>query len=301
MLELARVGKAFGDRRALDDVSLAVERGEMLALLGHNGAGKSTLFGLVLGLLRLDAGDVRVRGVSVAREPRRARIGVGSMLAPAFYEYLSGRDNLRAFTSYSGPIAPAEAAAAIRFVGLDDRIDDRVRTYSHGMRRRLALALALLPRPDLLLLDEWEAGLDPEGTDAMRALIVRINREHGTTVVVSSHRPAAVHAMCARVAILRQGRLVFDGRWDDLDGPAARVRLGLDDWERAAPVLARLGAARDGDGVVALAATTDPADLVAALVEAGVRVGMVEPVRRSPDDRYLRALTGDGIPGRSRP
>ncbi|HEY2387760.1 MAG TPA: ABC transporter ATP-binding protein [Candidatus Binatia bacterium] len=294
MLQLDRVSKAFGARLALDAVSFGVRRGEILALLGHNGAGKSTLFASILGLVRLSGGDVLVDGVSVRRAGRRARSRVGSVLAPAFYEYLSGWDNLRILTSYSAPVTEAEMGATVRFVGLAERIDDRVRVYSHGMRRRLALAQALLPRPGLLLVDEWEAGLDPEGVHEMRELILRLNREHGTTVVVSSHSPAGVERMCDRLAILREGRLVFHGGWSDLDGRRAGVRLDLDDWARARPALEAAGAEVGSDGVVMPGPAGDVADLVAALVRAGVRVRAVEPVRGTPDERYLHALAAAG-------
>ncbi len=275
---------------ALDAVSFDVARGEMLALLGPNGAGKSTLFALLLGLRRLTDGDIAVGGISVRDRPRDARRGVGSVLAPAFYEYLSGWDNLRILCGYSAPVAPVEMAAVVRHVGLADRIHDRVRVYSHGMRRRLALAQALLPRPAVLLLDEWEAGLDPEAIRDLRTLLVGLNRAHGMTIVVSSHQPRGLDDMCDRVAILRQGRLVFVGPWHDLDGGAPAVRLTVDDWPRATPVLRGLGAEVGGDGVVALARGSTVADLVAALVHAGVGVQGAAPVRRTPDELYLAAL-----------
>jgi ABC-2 type transport system ATP-binding protein len=290
MIRVDRVSKAFGARLALDSVSLAVQRGEVLALLGHNGAGKSTLFALILGLLQLTSGDISVHGTSVRRHPRRARRGIGSVLAPAFYEYLSGWDNLRVLTSYSGPVADADMVAVVHSVGLGDRIHDRVCVYSHGMRRRLALAQALLPRPDVLLLDEWETGLDPEGMRELQALVLRLNRDEGMTVVVSSHQPAGVVPVADRVAILRQGRLIFAGRWTDLDGGVSAVRLDLDDWARAAPALERLGAKIGVDHVVALAPSCNVADVVAALVRVDVRVRAVEPIGGTAEDRYLRAL-----------
>jgi ABC-2 type transport system ATP-binding protein len=292
MLAIDRVSKAFGTRLALDGVTFEVRRGEILALLGHNGAGKTTLFGLVLGLLHLTGGDITVDGVSVRSHPRAARRRIGSVLAPAFYEYLSGWDNLRVFTSYSAPVAPKEMTAAVRFVGLADRIHDRVGIYSHGMRRRLALAQALLPRPDLLLLDEWETGLDPEGLRDMRELILRLNREHGITIALSSHQPSGVDAMCERVAILRQGRLVFIGPWHDLDTGRPAVRVGVDDWTRATAVFRTLGAEVHADRLVTLAPGCAIADLVAALVHAELRVESVEPVRRSAEERYLGAMGG---------
>lgn len=302
MIEFDRASKAFGDRLALDAVSFDVRRGEVVALLGHNGAGKSTLFALALGLRRLTAGDVRIGGVSVRRHARRARRAVGSVLAPAFYEYLSGWDNLRLLASYSGAQRAIDLESAVRFVELEDRIHDRVAVYSHGMRRRLALAQALLPRPDVLLLDEWEAGLDPEGVAAMRALILRLNREHSMTILLSSHQPGGVDAMCDRVVILRHGRVVFAGRWDELDDGAPAVRLTVDDWPRVLPIVRGLGGEVYADRVVVPPAGGDVADLVAALVRAGVRVRAVEPVRRSAEDRYLLALqrSEPGVPADSR-
>lgn len=296
MIAFDGVVKTFGERRALDGVSFEVRRGEILGLLGHNGAGKSTLFGVTLGLLHLSGGDILVDGVSVRRAARRARANVGSVLAPAFYEYLSGRDNLRMLASYSERrVAAAEIDGVVARVGLTERIDDRVGRYSHGMRRRLALAQALLPRPELLLLDEWEAGLDPEGVIEMRELVVRLNREHGTTVVMSSHQPAAMHGMGERLAILREGRLVFHGAWSDLEYGAPTVVLDVDDWHRAGPVLDRLGARRGAGDHVTMTPGADVADVVAALVRAGVRVRGVRSAESSPESLVARVLA------RSRP
>lgn len=291
MIAFDGVVKTFGERRALDGVSFEVRRGEILGLLGHNGAGKSTLFGVTLGLLHLSGGDILVDGVSVRRDARRARANVGSVLAPAFYEYLSGRDNLRLLASYSERrVAAAEIDAVVALVGLGERIDERVRRYSHGMRRRLALAQALLPRPELLLLDEWEAGLDPEGVIEMRELVVRLNREHGMTVVMSSHQPAAMHGMGERLAILREGRLVFLGAWTELEDGAPTFVLEVDDWLRAGTVLDALGARRGAGDHVTMAPGSDVADMVAALVRTGVRVRGVRSASSSADALVARVL-----------
>ena len=288
MIAFDRVSKAFGKRRALDAVSLEVRHGEILALLGHNGAGKSTLFALALGLLRMTGGDIVVREVSVRRDPRRAREGIGSVLAPAFYGYLSGWDNLRALTCYSGDVSPAEISAVVDLVGLDDRIHDRVREYSHGMRRRLALAQALLPRPQLLLLDEWETGLDPEGTHAMEQVIRDLNREHGVTVIVASHQLAGARRLADRCAILREGRLVFSGGWEEIDHGPVTVRLELDDWTQAASVLDAARARILGDGLVELGSGSSVPEVVAALAQASVGVHAVERQRLTLDDYYRR-------------
>lgn len=300
MIRLDRVSKRFGRHVALDDVTLEITRGEIFGLLGPNGAGKSTTFGLLLTHLALTSGDIFIRGRSLRSEGWRVLRGVGAVLErPAFYDYLSGWENLRLLASYSGSVTHVELEEAVRMVGLASRIHDPVRAYSAGMRRRLALAQALVPTPDLLLLDEPTEGLDAAGIEDLRALIVRLNREHGVTVVLSSHLLSEVERTCERVAILQRGRLTFAGRWQDLDR-GTHLRLEVDDGERAARVLVatapgvateRAAPRADGYAVVdaLLPDGVDPADLVTALVTAGVRVRRIEPARPTLAEVYLRA------------
>jgi len=193
-------------------------------------------------------------------------------------------------TGYSARLDDAEIMETVRFVGLEERIGDPVRVYSHGMRQRLALAQALLPRPDLVLLDEPAEGLDPEGIHEMRELILRLNRERGMTVVLSSHLLSEVEQMCDRIAILNQGRMIFQGRWGDLGAREAGFRLEVDDWKKALPVIEMCGAKIVAEETLALKPDGDIADLVAALVQAGVRVRAVQPVRRSLEELYLGAV-----------
>jgi len=282
------ISKRFGAHHALDGVSFAVRRGEILVIAGHNGAGKSTLLALAVGLLRPTRGDVLIRGISVRRKPAPARQGVGCMLATAFHDHLSGRDNLRLLTTYSGRVSDSEIDATVAVVGLEERIYDRVRTYSHGMRGRLALAQALLPLPDVLLLDEPEEGLDPDATGDLRRTILRINRERGVTVVLASHQLGGADQVCDRMALLERGRLTFFGGWSDVDARPT-LRLEVDDWEKARPILDRAGASIVSEGLVRLELTGDGAALVAALVHAGVRVRAAEPSRRTAAELYARA------------
>ena len=278
---------------------MEIGTGEIFGLLGHNGAGKSTTFGLLLGHLHPSGGEAFVNGVSVQRDRSRALARVGAIFeTPAFYDYLSGWRNLRMFTALSGRVPPAELEEAVRFVGLEKRIHDPVRVYSHGMRQRLALAQALLPSPELILLDEPAEGLDPEGIHEMRELILRLNRERGLTVVLSSHLLAEVEQTCSRVAILNQGRLVFQGHWQDLASDEARYRLELDDWPRAAPLIAACGGRlveAAGERRVTLPPDRDVADLVAALVRAGLRVRAVELIRQNLEEIYLQTIHAPGL------
>ena len=298
MIRLDRISKSFGGKVALEPLSLEIQAGEVFGLLGHNGAGKSTTFGLLLGHLHPTGGEAFVHGHSVQRDRPRALARVGAIFeTPSFYDYLSGWRNLRMFTALSGDVPRAELEAAVRYVGLEKRIGDPVRVYSHGMRQRLALAQALLPAPDLILLDEPAEGLDPEGIHEMRALILRLNRERGLTVVLSSHLLAEVEQTCGRVAILNRGRLVFQGRWQDLASDQTRYRLELDDWTRAAPIVAGFGPLTEtaGERFLSLPPDRDMADLVAALVRAEVRVRAVEPLRQTLEQIYLQTIQAPGL------
>ena len=305
MIRLDRLTKRFGAKTALEPLSLEIARGEVFGLLGHNGAGKSTTFGLLLGHLHPSGGEAFVNGVSVQRDRPRALARVGAIFeTPGFYDYLSGWRNLRMFTALSGRVPQAEMEEAVRFVGLEGRIHDPVRVYSHGMRQRLALAQALLPSPELILLDEPAEGLDPEGIREMRELILRLNHERGLTVVLSSHLLAEVEQTCSRVAVLNQGRLIFQGQWQDLATKEARYRLELDDWTRADGIIAGCGGLPGeaaGERRVTLPPGRDVADLVAALVHAGIRVRGVEPIRQSLEEIYLQLIHPLGAPASATP
>ena len=293
MIRLEHLSKTFKKRVALEDLSLEIRPGEIFGLLGHNGAGKSTTLGMILGQIYPTSGEAFIRGVSVQQNSQTALDKVGAIFEePAFHDYLSGWDNLRILTSYSARLPDEELREAVRFTGLEKRIHDPVWVYSHGMRQRLALAQALLPRPDLILLDEPAEGLDPEGIYEMRKLIVRLNREQGMTVVLSSHLLAEVEQLCDRVAILNQGRLIFEGRWNELTAdPSPAHRLEVDDWKKAAVILKKLRVSRPTSDTISLAPGGDMADVVSALVKGGVRIRAIEPLRRNLEDIYLKAIS----------
>ena len=214
MIRLENLTKRFGRRLAVDNLSLDIAPGSLYGLLGHNGAGKSTAIGMMLGQVIPDAGRVLLDGHDVRLDRAAALRRVGAIFeTPSFYDYLSGRRNLEILCSYSAPTTPDEQQRVIEHVRLEKRIDDPVRVYSHGMRQRLALAQALLPRPALLILDEPSEGLDPEGIYEMRELIRRLHRDLQLTVLICSHLLAEEEQICPQVAIMRKGRLLFHGDW----------------------------------------------------------------------------------------
>ena len=214
MIAFTGVSKKFGKHWAVQGVDWTIPRGSVWGLLGHNGAGKSTLIGMLLGHVRPTAGQISINGYNVRRHRSQALRRVGAIFeTPTFYPYLSGLTNLRIFCEYSAIPSPDRLAAIIRFVHLEDSIQNPVDTYSHGMRQRLALAQALLPEPELLILDEPMNGLDPEGAYQMRQLIGRLNHEWGLTILLATHGLHEIQELCASVAVLQQGKLIFQGAW----------------------------------------------------------------------------------------
>jgi ABC-2 type transport system ATP-binding protein len=293
MIRFDSICKKFRGRPAVADVSFEVARGEIFGLLGHNGAGKSTTFGIALGHVHADSGRVTVNGhdVSTARPLALARVGA-IFETPAFYDYLSGWRNLRFFVSLGGEVSRQRMEEVVRLVRLEERIHDPVRAYSHGMRQRLALAQALLPDPELILLDEPTEGLDPAGIHEMRELILKLRAEHGMTVILSSHILHEVEQLCDRVAILHRGTLAYCGRWQDAGPGGTRWKIETREIEKCAAVLKELQLEVLPDGTFVLPGTLDSATVLSALVAAGVRVGEFRRLVRTLEDFYLERTGG---------
>jgi ABC-2 type transport system ATP-binding protein len=231
--------KRYGAQPALQGLDLSVPRGVVYGFLGPNGAGKTTALRLLVGLLRPDAGEIHLFGQPFAGRDRHRLFGVGSLIEqPAFYPYLSGRDNLRTFAAAGPPTHVRRVDEVLSYVGLSGRARDKVKTYSLGMRQRLGIAVALLSDPQLLLLDEPANGLDPAGIVAMRELL-RFLTNNGKTVLVSSHILPEVQQLADVVGIIDQGRLVREGTLGQLlaEGAKVRVRVAPADISRALAVL----------------------------------------------------------------
>lgn len=208
VLSTQHLSKRYGTRLVVDDLNLAIHRGEIFGFLGPNGAGKTTTIRMALGLITPTAGNVAILGQDVRLHRAHILPRVGALIeTPALYLYMSGRDNLRAVGSVLGSVPEKRIDAVLELVGLQKRQKDRVRTYSLGMKQRLGVAIALLQDPDLLVLDEPANGLDPAGIVEMRDLMHRLVAE-GKTVFISSHLLTEVQQICTRVAIINLGKLV---------------------------------------------------------------------------------------------
>jgi ABC-type multidrug transport system ATPase subunit len=215
VIETHGLSKRYGDRVAVDRVSLQVRRGEVYGFLGPNGAGKTTTLRMLVGLIRPSAGSATVVGRRPGHPAGLARIG-SLIEAPAFYPYLSGRDNLRALARRAA-VPAGRVDAVLDEVELSDRAGDKFSTYSLGMKQRLGVAAALLKDPELLILDEPTNGLDPQGIRDMRELL-RALGAGDRTVLLSSHLLGEVQQVCDRVGVISEGQLISQSTVGELRG-----------------------------------------------------------------------------------
>jgi ABC-2 type transport system ATP-binding protein len=305
VIETRGLVKRFADANAVDGIDLAVPAGGVYGFLGPNGAGKTTTIRILAGLLWPTRGSSRIFGETVAPgAPVLQR--VGSLIErPAFYPYLSAIENLGVFGTAHGldrDVLAGRAAEALERVGLAAVARRKAGGFSTGMRQRLALATALIGRPELVILDEPTNGLDPNGVVDVRELIASLAAD-GTTVFLSSHVLPEVEQLCDRVAILRAGKIVAEGPTADLLAVGERLFVRFDTAEQAAAALAILGSgavlagtpSRPGTAVLADVPAAEGSTINRALAEAGLYPAELT-VRRQSLEAVFRELTSDHDP-----
>ena len=258
------------------DLDLNVPEGSIYGFLGPNGAGKTTTIRLLLDLLRPDTGQISLFGQPLSRRSRQGLAMVGALVeSPSLYGHLSGRQNLEV-TRRLLDVPRARIDAALKRVGLSDSADRRVREYSLGMRQRLAIALALLGEPRLLILDEPSNGLDPAGILEMRQLLRRLASEDGITVFISSHLLGEIEQVASHVGVLQAGRLRFEGRLEELRGRVKpRLMIRCDNMIRANDLLIAAGesvAWGDGEALVVSLGLRSEAQINRFLLDHGIEV-----------------------------
>jgi len=301
VVETRGLTKRFGERIAVDSVDLQVPRGSAFGYLGPNGAGKTTLIRMLLGLTRATAGEMRVLGKPVPAQRAEALQRVGAIVEePRFHNHLTGRENLWIVAAAREPAAHARIDGALARVGLADRADERVRSYSQGMRQRLGVARCLLADPELLILDEPTNGLDPAGIQEFRAFVRELVAE-GRTVLLSSHLLGEVERICDAVAIVDKGRVVAQGSIAELAArEASSILVGCNDAARARELIVSLGQVTrvepDGDALRVVlgqdgALEASAAEINRLLVGAGLAVHRLEPQHASLEQTFLDITT----------
>jgi ABC-2 type transport system ATP-binding protein len=301
IIEARRLSRTFGGRSVLTDVSFSVGRGEVFGYLGPNGAGKTTTMRILLGLVHPTAGEATVFGKPLGnRGDLRRRVGV-LLDNPGLFDRLSAAENLDYYARLNGVADSRDRVDEIlRFVGLHERKDDAVGTYSTGMKRKLGLARAIIHRPEVLFLDEPTSGLDPEAQRMVRDLILRLSAEEGITVFLSSHHLDEVERVCTKVAILDRGVILANDTVAALRGGSGRgeVVITLADpgaGPQAVRILSALpdvaGATHEGDRLTAALTGQQAAPLITALVRAGIAVEEARRTSRSLEEIYLDVVS----------
>jgi ABC-2 type transport system ATP-binding protein len=297
VLQTQHLSKQYGKRLAVDNLNLAVRRGDILGFLGPNGAGKTTTIRMLLGLITPTAGSVEILGQDLARQRAQLLPRVGALIeTPALYLYMSGRDNLRAVGSVLGGVPQGRIDEVLELVGLRIRQRDRVKTYSLGMKQRLGVAMALLQDPDMLILDEPANGLDPAGIVEMRDLMQRLSAT-GKTVLISSHLLAEVQQICTRVAIINLGKLVTETSVEELTHGHGEYSVKLERGQEALAVVraqawghnARIGT----DGALITSAPEGRGrELNLFLVNAGFVPDTLTPATQDLEQIFLQLTNG---------
>ncbi|GAB1430431.1 ATP-binding cassette domain-containing protein [Ignavibacteria bacterium] len=244
IIEVRGLTKHFGTTTAVDNLDLTVRRGDIYGFLGPNGAGKSTTIRMMLSLIRPTAGEIRIFGLSLAENRSDVLRRVGAIVEkPDCYLYLTARRNLDILGRLAGAdVSRRTIDATLDRVGLLERADDKVKTYSYGMKQRLGIAQALLHNPDLIILDEPVNGLDPQGVREIRSLILELAQENRKTVFLSSHILAEVEMTANRMAIIANGHTVVEGGVKELlDEGTLQVSIETNNSEHARKVLANAG------------------------------------------------------------
>jgi ABC-2 type transport system ATP-binding protein len=308
VLEVRNFTKTFGDFVAVEELSFAVRRGDVYGFLGPNGSGKSTTIRAVLGLVKPTSGEIRVFGRPVGGPEGREGMG-GFVDAPGFYGYLSARDNLRLLAAADKRKKEPPLERVLETVGLSERARDKVKTYSTGMKQRLAIAAALLREPEFLILDEPTNGLDPGGMRDVRALIRRLAGE-GLTIFLSSHLLAEVEQLCDRVAVIGRGRLLAEGTLAEVVRGANghfSYRLVVGNAQEALKMLGQISPrvdasvptesteGLDGTGGEDIRLSVGPegvGPVVRELVTGGIEVRALVPVRPNLEDLFLELTEG---------
>ena len=291
VLRTVGLSKRYGRLVALQDLDLEIHRGRVYGFLGPNGAGKTTTIGLILGLLAPTSGHVELFGLDTRTHLSEALRRTGAILeGQAYYPDLSGRDNLRVWSALSDGVTAKRIDEVLDLVGLLGRSGDKMRTYSQGMKQRLALAAALLHDPELVVLDEPTNGLDPAGMREFRELIRELAKI-GKTVFVSSHLLGEVEQMCDDVGIVQGGRLITQGSVATLVRRGEALEMQVTDPERAVQVLEALdwvaAVKREDDRLVVEAPRERAAELSRALAEQRIYLLELRPRESSLEEFFL--------------
>ncbi|EAC3770991.1 ABC transporter ATP-binding protein [Listeria monocytogenes] len=295
-LQVTNLHKKIRKREIIKGISFEVMPGEVFGFLGPNGAGKTTTIRMIVGLNKPTSGTILIGGKDIRKNFTEAMRGLGSIVEnPEFYTFLTGQENLAYFARMDSSIKKERIQEVTELVGLEKRINDRVSTYSLGMRQRLGIAQALLSNPKLLILDEPTNGLDPSGIHEMRDFIRALARNEGISVLVSSHLLSEIELLCDRVAIMTDGTIIKTDQVAHLLSSRAQLRWRVTPIEQAKAFLESVTEVEvDGEYLVT-AMNEESAEWNEQLVAKGIKVHEIDKRKPSLEDLFLELTGGQSI------
>jgi len=291
VLDISNISKHYGKIQAVNDLSLDVKKGQVFGILGPNGSGKTTTLSIILELIKSNAGTFKWFGKAPSKESRKR---IGSVIeSPNFYPYLSAVINLKIVADIKD-LGYADIDRVLKLTGLDDRRNSRFRTFSFGMKQRLAIASALLGNPDVLILDEPTNGLDPQGIAHIRELILLVAGQ-GTTIIIASHLLDEVQKICSHVAVLNKGRKLFDGKVSEVLAISDSFELSAVDQEALVHAVKSYTGFQSmtpaGEKIlVYFSDTVNPGELNQYLFSQGVTLTHLSERKRSLEQHFLELL-----------
>lgn len=294
VLKIKNLTKVYNKKRVVDGLTLNVEAGQIYGFLGPNGAGKTTTIKMITGLIKKDAGDIVINGIDAVKNHDVAMNYVGAIVeVPSFYEYMSGMENLRLYARLRN-IKKEQILKIVKLVKLENKINEKVKKYSLGMKQRLGLAVSLLHSPKLLILDEPTNGLDPEGIRELRELLKKIAHEDNVAVFVSSHLLSEMQLMCDKVAIINNGKIVKVESMDSIKNESNIYEFNVSDIDMAKKYIGKIARCEKKQNKLIVFYDGKISDILKLLMENGIEVVSFEKKVNMLEEKFL-SMTGGKI------
>jgi ABC-2 type transport system ATP-binding protein len=300
LVEIQNVTKTIKGRTIIDSLSFNVNKGEVFGFLGPNGAGKTTTIRMIVGLIGMTTGDIKILGHSIKTDFEQAIKHVGGIVEnPEMYKFMSGYQNLIHYARMSQGVTKEKIAETVEFVGLTDRIHDKVKTYSLGMRQRLGLAQCLLHDPKILILDEPTNGLDPAGIREIRDHVRKLAREKDMAVIVSSHLLSEMEMMCDRIGIIQQGKLIdVQLMTEFVQGNEKIYEIEAEGKEKASRIIKEIDpdirVQLTENGIALPLKRESIPEVIKQLVNQEIQIFGVKEVTKTLEDRFLEVTSQKG-------
>ncbi len=300
VLSVSNLTKIYGTKKVVNNITFSVFAGQIFGFVGPNGAGKSTTIRMITGLTPITNGDVRICGYSIRSAYKKAISKVGGIIEmPQLYPYLSGLKNLKIFASFYGKSALNRIPQIVKLVGMENRIKDKVSTYSLGMKQRLGIAQALLGKPELLILDEPTNGLDPNGILEMRNILKALAEKENMAIIVSSHNLAELEQMCDVIGLINNGRIIEHKTMEEIDvilQSKQKVQF-LCNYPNYAALLIKekykINSSILGNSVVLNLKERNIAPVVSYLIHKKIKIYSIKKIQKSLEELYFDLLNNE--------